>query len=106
MSAAQKSVAVLERHRVYHVLNRPLTIWGIERRQWLFAAMLGAATFNSTGSLVGGVLIFLLLYALVRGSTSRDPQLLLVIARAARYRRRYDAAKRVPRQLGTRTPTP
>jgi hypothetical protein len=78
----------------------------VERRLWLFAAMLGAATFNSTGSLVGGLLSFLLLYGLVRTATSRDPQFLHVVARAARYRRRYDAAKYMRAEPGARTPTP
>jgi hypothetical protein len=31
---------------VYKALHRPLTIWGVERRQFFLAMLLGAATFN------------------------------------------------------------
>jgi type IV secretory pathway TrbD component len=105
MTTKGKPHAMLEHHRVYHVVNRPLTIWGVERRLWLFAAMLGGATFNGTGSLVGGLLSFLVLYALLRAATARDPQLLVIIARASRYRQRYDASKHVPFMLVVRGPT-
>jgi hypothetical protein len=33
---------------VYKALHRPLTIWGVERRQFFLAMLLGAATFTSS----------------------------------------------------------
>lgn len=51
-------------HRVYKSINRPLTIWGAERRLFFLAMVVGAATFNFFGNLVGGVVMFAALYAL------------------------------------------
>ena len=31
---------------VYKALHRPLTLWGVDRRLFFFALLLGAATFN------------------------------------------------------------
>jgi hypothetical protein len=45
-------------HAVYKSINRPLTIWGADRRLFLLALMLGAAVFNFFGSLVGGLVLF------------------------------------------------
>jgi len=81
-------------HRVYRALNKPLTIWGAERRLFFMAMVLGAATFNFFGSLLGGVIMFVALYALARWTTARDPQLLRILLNSARYKRQYDPAKR------------
>ena len=43
---------------VYKSLNRPLTIWGAERRLFFLALMLGAGVFNFFGSVVGGLVVF------------------------------------------------
>jgi type IV secretory pathway TrbD component len=51
---------------VQRSLSRPLTILGAERKLFFFAMSLGAATFNLLGSLLGGVLMFLLLYFVAR----------------------------------------
>lgn len=78
---------------VQRSLSRPLTILGAERRLFFFAMCLGAATFNLLGSLLGGVLMFLLLYFVARWATATDPQILKLLFHAARFRRQYDPAK-------------
>jgi type IV secretory pathway TrbD component len=88
--------ARLTTHRVYDVVQRPLTIWGVERRLWMFGVLLGVATFNATGSLLAGSLVFLVLFAPVRLSTQRDSRFLSILSRNARYRARYDGGKYHP----------
>jgi type IV secretory pathway TrbD component len=81
---------------VHRSLSRPLTILGAERKLFFFAMCLGAATFNLLGSLLGGVLMFLLLYFAARWATATDPQILKLLFRAAKLRREYDPAKFTP----------
>jgi type IV secretory pathway TrbD component len=81
---------------VHRSLSRPLTILGAERKLFFFAMCLGAATFNLLGSLLGGLLIFLLLYAMALWATGTDPQILRLLLTATRVRRRYDPAKFEP----------
>ena len=78
---------------VQRSLSRPLTILGAERKLFFLAMCLGAATFNLLGSLMGGLLIFLLLYFVARWATATDPQILRLLIRAAKFRRQYDPAK-------------
>ncbi len=79
--------------RTYASINRPLTIWGADRRLFLLALMVGAAAFNFFGSLLLGVLMFLLLYGLARWTMAVDRQLPRVLLNSAKSRRRYDALK-------------
>lgn len=81
---------------VQRSLSRPLTILGAERKLFFFAMCLGAGTFNLLGSLLGGILIFLLLYFVARWATLTDPQILRLLLRAARFRRQYDPMKFTP----------
>jgi type IV secretory pathway TrbD component len=83
-------------HPVQRSLSRPLTILGAERKLFFFAMCLGAATFNLLGSLLGGVLMFLLLYVLARWATATDPQILKLLFHAAKLRREYDPVKLTP----------
>ena len=78
---------------VYTSINRPLTIGGADRRLFFVAVVVGGATFTLFGSLLGGVVMFLALYGGSRWITQRDPQLLRIILRSARARRRYDSGK-------------
>jgi len=94
--------AGLTTHRVYDVVQRPLTIWGVDRRVWLLGALLGVATFNTTASLSAGALIFLSLYVPVRLATRTDSNFLLILARTARLKARYDGAKYTPITLNVR----
>jgi type IV secretory pathway TrbD component len=77
---------------VHRSLSRPLTILGAERKLFFFAMCVGAGTFNLLGSLLGGFLMFLLLYLTARWATKTDPQILKVILASAKSRQ-YDPAK-------------
>jgi type IV secretory pathway TrbD component len=57
---------------------------------------MGAATFNLLGSLLGGVLIFLLLYSMARWASKTDPQILKLLLASAKSRREYDPLKFTP----------
>ena len=81
---------------VHRSLSRPLTILGAERKLFFFAMCLGAGTFNLLGSLLGGMLIFLLLYFVARWATKTDPQILRFLLTAARLRTQYDPMKFSP----------
>lgn len=81
---------------VHRSVSRPLTILGAERKLFFFAMCVGAGTFNLLGSLMGGVLTFLLLYALARWATQTDPQILRLLLSSARLRTQYDPAKFAP----------
>jgi type IV secretory pathway TrbD component len=80
-------------NRVYRSLSRPLTILGAERKLFFFAMCLGAATFNLLNSLLGGLLMFFLLYFMARWATQTDPQILRFLLSAARLRAEYDPMK-------------
>jgi type IV secretory pathway TrbD component len=84
-------------HPVYRSLNKPLTIWGVERRLFFLAAMIGAAMFNYFGSLLGGLLMFAGLFAAARWATATDPQMLRILLNSARFKTQYDPAKRPDR---------
>ena len=64
---------------VYKSVNRPLTLLGVERRLFFFAAIIGVATFNLMGSFLGGLLVFLALYLFAQWSTKNDPQMLRIL---------------------------
>jgi type IV secretory pathway TrbD component len=83
-------------NKVHRSLSRPLTILGVERRLFFFAMCLGAATFNLLGSLLGGILMFLLLYFLAHWATTTDPQILRFLLTASKLRNQYDPAKFSP----------
>src|SRR5206468_3584174 len=95
-SGGNREGAVAYQRRINPVqrsLSRPLTLLGAERKLFFFAMCLGAATFNLLGSLMGGLLIFLLLYFIARWATTTDSQILRLLLRAAKLRSQYDPAK-------------
>jgi len=81
---------------VFRSLSRPLTILGAERKLFFFAMCVGAGTFNLLGSLLGGVLMFLLLYFFARWATQTDPQILRFLLTSPKLRNQYDPAKFSP----------
>lgn len=81
-------------HTVYKAMNKPLTVAGVERRLFFLALMIGAATFNFFGSLIGGVAMFLALYLFGRWVTATDPCFLSILLRSAQDHPQYDSAKR------------
>ena len=78
---------------VYASLNAPLTIGGAERRLFFLALVLGGATFTIFGSLLTGLVMFLVLSLAARWTTQTDPQLLRIVLRSGGARARYDPAK-------------
>lgn len=88
--------ALPQPHVVYQSINRPLTVGGADRRLFFVALIVGGATFTLFGSLVGGLLMFLVLYLAARWTTQHDPQLLRIVLRSASARRYYDPAKVAP----------
>ncbi len=83
-------------HPVYRALNKPLTIWGIERRLFFLALVIGGATFNYFGSLISGIAMFVGLYGVARWATVTDLQMIRILLNAGRYRAEYDPGKRDP----------
>src|SRR5205807_10228045 len=79
---------------IHRALNKPLTILGVERKLFFLAMLIGAGTFNFFGSLLGGLLMFAVLFLLARLATAKDPQLLLIPLNSSRFKSRYDPAKR------------
>ena len=78
---------------VYKALHRALTIWGVERRLFFLALLLGAATFNLFYSFAAGLLMFVGLYAFAVWATKRDPEMLRILLSSSKFKSRYDAAK-------------
>ena len=81
---------------VHRSLSKPLTILGAERKLFFFAMCVGAGTFNLLDSLLGGVLMFVLLYVVARWATKTDPQILRFLLTAPKLRTQYDPAKLNP----------
>lgn len=86
-------------HRVSKSINKPLTIWGVERRLFFLAVITGAATFNFFASLFSGLVMFASLYAFARWATATDPQVLRILLNSARVRTHYDPARRAPTRV-------
>lgn len=82
-------------HAVHRSMNRPLTIWGAERRLFFVALVMGAVTFNFFASLLAGICMFIVLYLFARWATANDPPILRIVLNSARFRVRYDPAKRM-----------
>jgi type IV secretory pathway TrbD component len=89
-------------HPTYRAINKPLTIWGAERRLFFLALVMGAATFNFFGSLFSGILMFVALYLAARWATKADPQILRILLNATKFRSQYDPGKREPVEIEIR----
>jgi type IV secretory pathway TrbD component len=81
------------RHPLYRSMNKPLTIWGAERRLFLLALVMGSALFNFFGSLVSGLLLFAVLFLAARWITETDGQFLRIVLNSAQLRTVYDPGK-------------
>ena len=81
-------------HPVYKSINKPLTIWGAERRLFFLALVMGVAVFNLFGSLLGGLAMFMALYLFARWATATDPQILRILLNSSKFKLRYDPHKR------------
>jgi type IV secretory pathway VirB3-like protein len=87
---------------VYKALHRPLTIWGVDRRLFFLALLMGAAMFNLFYSFLAGLLMFAGLYAFAIWVTTHDPQMLAILLSSSRVRRRYDPLKHWPFDIEVR----
>ena len=83
-------------HPVYRAVNKPLTIWGVERRLFFLALVIAGATFNYFGSLISGIAMFVGLYGVARWATVTDLQMIRILLNAGRCRAEYDPGKRDP----------
>ena len=81
---------------VYKSINKPLAIWGVERRFFFLAIIMGGATFNFFASLLSGVVMFAALWAFGRWATGTDPQVLRIILNSSRFRAQYDPTRWQP----------
>jgi type IV secretory pathway VirB3-like protein len=81
-------------HPVYKSINKPLTIWGVERRLFFLALIMGGATFNLFGSILSGLVMFIALFLLAQWATATDPQILRILLNSSRFKVRYDSGKR------------
>src|SRR5438045_8829802 len=80
-------------HAPHKAINTPLTFLGAERKLFVVALIMGAATFNLFGSLLGGLLIFGSLFLMAQWATRTDPQILRILLNSSKFRREYDPAK-------------
>ena len=81
---------------VFRSLNAPLTVMGAERKLFFCAMVMGAAVFNLLHTLLGGLLMFALLYGFARWATKTDPQILRFLLNSAKTRAQYDPLKFAP----------
>jgi type IV secretory pathway TrbD component len=80
-------------HPVYRSINKPLTIWGVERGLFFMALIVGAAVFNFFSSLLSGVIMFIALYLFGCWATRTDPQILRIVLNSSSFKLRYDPGK-------------
>lgn len=83
----------------YKGLHRRLTIWGVERRLFFLAMLMGAATFNLFYSFLAGLLMFVTLYGFSLWATNRDPEMLRILLSSSKARRRFDPLKHQPAEV-------
>lgn len=77
----------------HKALHRPLTLFGVDRRLFFLAMLLGAATFNLFYSFLAGLLMFASFYGFAWWATVRDPEMLKILLSSSRAKRRFDPAK-------------
>lgn len=87
---------------VHKALHRTLTVWGVDRRLFFLALLMGAATFNLFYSFLAGLLMFIGLYLFALWTTKRDPQMLRILLSSSRFRSRYDPIKHAPVEVTVR----
>lgn len=81
------------RNRVYKSLHRPLTYMGVERTLFYLVSVGAVGVFNLFDSLIAGISVFIGGFAFGTWITNADPAMLQILAKAEKYKTRYDAAK-------------
>jgi type IV secretory pathway TrbD component len=85
-------------NRVFKSLHKPLTYLGVERTLFYFVCVAAVGAFNLFNSILAGIAVFIGGFAFGQWVTNSDPAFLRILARAERYKARYDAGKQsVPR---------
>lgn len=87
---------------VHKALHRPLTVWGVDRRLFFLALLMGAGTFNLFYSFLAGLLVFAGLYCFALWTTKHDPQMLRILLSSSRFRPRYDPLKHASIDIAVR----
>jgi type IV secretory pathway TrbD component len=80
-------------NKVFKAMNRPLTIFGAERRLFFVALIAGGAIFSTLHSLIGGIGLFIVGVIIARIATKHDIEILRVLFNSTKFRRRYDPPK-------------
>ena len=75
---------------VFKAMNRPLTVLGAERRLFFVALISGGAIFSLLHSLLGGIGLFIVGVVIARIATKHDVEILRVLFKSGKFRRRYD----------------
>jgi len=91
MADAQRQKA--RSNRVFKSLHKPLTYLGVERTLFYLVCVAAVGTFNLFDSILAGLAVFVGGYAFGHWVTNSDPAFLRILAKAERYKLRYDAAK-------------
>ena len=80
-------------NRVFKSLHKPLTYLGVERTLFYLVCVSAVGAFNLFNSILAGIAVFIGGFAFGHWVTTSDPAFLRILAKAARYKSRYDAAK-------------
>jgi type IV secretory pathway TrbD component len=80
-------------NRVFKSLHKPLTYLGVERTLFYLVCVSAVGAFNLFNSILAGTAVFLGGFAFGHWVTTSDPAFLRILAKAERYKTRYDAAK-------------
>jgi type IV secretory pathway TrbD component len=90
---SDQTATQFRRNRVFKSLHKPLTYLGVERTLFYFVCVGSVGAFNLFNSILAGLAVFIGGFAFAHWVTNSDPAFLRILARAERYRPRYDAAK-------------
>jgi len=80
-------------NRVFKSLHKPLTYLGVERTVFYLVCVSAVGAFNLFNSILAGIAVFVGGFAFGHWVTNSDPAFLRILAKAERYKTRYDAAK-------------
>ena len=80
-------------NRVFKSLHKPLTYLGVERTVFYLVCVSAVGAFNLFNSILAGIAVFVGGFAFGHWVTNSDPAFLRILAKAERYKSRYDAAK-------------
>jgi type IV secretory pathway TrbD component len=80
-------------NRVFKSLHKPLTYLGVERTLFYLISVSAVGAFNLFNSILAGIAVFIGGFAFGHWVTNSDPAFLRILAKAERYKTRYDAAR-------------